>query len=456
MRLFTVVFALLLLVTACTDTGDDDADETADGDPTPTATVATGTETAVPDPTPSPTAVEDEGEETPAPSPEPEATETEEDSADLDATVDEIAENVAELRGLELQEELDFSVMGRDELREMLVEEIDLTQSDIDLAWILRLIPDRDADVEQALIDLQTADIYGFYDPETEETYVISEDEEMSALEETILAHEIVHALQDQHFDLGMLDEFGTEYDEALAFTSVVEGDASLVQERYVQEYFDQEKMNEFQQEAMEAQQNEATQEAMEAVPDYYVQGFVFPYQAGPNFMMQAYDDDFSNLNELLEDPPVATYQIMNPEEYLAGELDDPRDVELPDLDERLDDDWELYESGTLGAFDFSYLLHTNGASEPQETLDGWDGDQFAMYERGDDQVLATVSTAWATEEDAREFEEALGETMGGYNEEDGVWSDEGRYHTVMRDGDIVTLVSSTDPDALLDAAEME
>lgn len=452
MRLLSVLFALLFVTAACADSGDDDTDDVADTDPTPTATVTDEPEEeSDPTPAPSPTAVTED----PTPSSESDAAE-EDEPADLDAAVDEIAENVVELRGLELQEELDFSFMGRDELREMLIEEIDLTQSDIDLTWILRLIPDRDADIEQGLIDLQAADIYGFYDPDTEETYVISEDDEISPLEESILAHEIVHALQDQHYDLGMLDEFGTEYDQALAFTSVVEGDATLAQEFYVQQYFDQEKMAEFQQEAMEAQQNEATQEAMEAIPDYFVQGFVFPYQSGPEFMLEAYEGDFSNLNQHLEDPPVSTYQITNPEAYLAGEIDDPRDVELPDLDERLDDEWELYESGTLGTFDFSYLLHTNGASEPQETIDGWDGDQFAMYERGDDHVLAVVSTAWATEDDAQEFEEALGETMTGYDEEDGVWSAEGRHHTVIRDGDIVTLVSSTDPDALLDAADIE
>ncbi len=458
---FAVLLTLLLVIAACAEATDDDAtDDVAEPEPTPTEEIAE-------EPTPEPTATpvpEDEDDATlddedDAVEPEDDAIDDDEatdDTAALSELVDEITENVVEMRGLELLEDIDLSIMTHDELRDYLEDSIELEQHEIDRDWLLRLIPDPDEDVEQMLIDLQVADVGGFYDPETGETVVVSEDDELSAMEEVILAHEIVHALQDQHFDLGRLESLLPDGDAALSFRSMLEGDAVISQQQYAETYLDEERQMEYQQDAMAAQQDEETMAAIEDIPSYYLETFVFPYSAGPEFMSQVVGDDLNNMDEYIENPPVSTYQVINSQAYIAGELDDPVDVEMPDLGDRLGGTWEMSEEGTFGAFTLFMILYENEATDPVVAFDGWSGDWYEFYISEDDQSLVAVSTVWEDEDQAAAYEDQLLETMADYDEEDGVWMSDDRYHVVIQDGDSLDLMSSTDPDALLDAADMQ
>jgi hypothetical protein len=449
MRRLSILFVLLLVLAACTTTTDDTDTEGDEPTPAPTEEIV---DEEQPEPTPTPTA-EPTQEPTPEPTPTPEP--EDEASIDLDAFVDEVVENVVELRGLEMIEELQFALMSRDELTEMLEEEVEVTQDDIDLYWIFRLLDDRDLDLERLMIDVQAADIYGFYDPETKETYVIAEDEELGPLEEVFLAHEITHALQDQHFDLGRLDEEDdNDYDAMTAFLAMVEGDAVLTQELYAQAYFDSEQQMEYMQAAMAAVEDEAANEAIEALPRYVIESLSFPYGTGAMFMLQVYDGTLNALDEHLENPPVSTQQVMRPDLYLAGEIPDPVEVEIPDMRDRLGDDWELYDEGTFGVFDLTIMLEENGVQNPDETMLLWTGSMFAAYENDED-VVGILSTEWESEEAAAEFEALLIETMADYTEEEGVWMGDGRFHTIIVEGTNVTLKSASDEEALYSVAQL-
>lgn len=442
MRRVSFLLILLLLLAACT-TSDDSSDEVDEPTPEPTAAV----DDTPPEPTPDPTATEE-----PTPEPSPTATAEPDDeniSIDLDAFVDEVVENVVELRGLDMLEELQFDVMSRDELTEMLEDETAVEQADIDLYWIMRLIDDRELDLEQLMVDAQAADIYGFYDPETQETYIIAEDDDLSAMEEVFLAHEITHALQDQHFSLDLLNNEDGDYDRMTAFLAMVEGDAVLTQELYAQAYLDADQQMEYQREAMSAMLNEDANAALDALPPYIIESLSFPYVAGPMFMLQSFDGELDSLNEHLENPPVSTQQVMNPSAYLNGEIADPVDVEFPESLNEPGDDWNLYDEGTIGVFDLTIMFEENGVADPDDVMEAWNGSRFVMYENGED-VILVLTSQWADDTAAADFESLLVETMADYSQEDGVWLGEGRFHTILSEGDTVTLTSSSNEEALL------
>lgn len=443
MRRVSFLLILLLVLAACTTT--DDATDDDDDEPTPVPTEVVDEE--LPEVTPTPT-VEPTPEPSPTPTPEPE----DDISVDLDAFVDQVVENVVELRGLELLEDLQFDIMSREELTQLLEEETEFEQADIDLYWILRLFDDRDIDLTQLMIDVQASDIYGFYDTETKETYIIAEDAELSPMEEVFLAHEITHALQDQHFSLDLLGSEDGDYDAMSAFLAMVEGDAVLTQELYAQEYLDADQLMEYQREAMAAVQNEEANASLDALPRYLIEGLSFPYLAGPMFMLQVYDGDMNSLDEYLMNPPVSTQQVMNPAAYLRGDVDDPVEVETPNMLDRLSDGWDLYDEGTFGVFDLTILLEENGVPDPENVLEWWAGSTFAMYEDGND-VVGILSTQWFDEESAADFEAMLVETMANYSEEDGIWMGDGRFHTIISEGNTVTLKSASEEDALLSVA---
>src|SRR5690606_21489386 len=67
---------------------------------------------------------------------------------------------------------------------------------------LLGLIPDT-LDLRALLLDLYTEQIVGYYDPETKTLYAV-EGVQREALR-PVLAHELVHALQDQHANLDSL-----------------------------------------------------------------------------------------------------------------------------------------------------------------------------------------------------------------------------------------------------------
>ena len=78
-------------------------------------------------------------------------------------------------------------------------------------------------DYEKLLFDLLSEQVAGFYDPYRKTLYIA--DWLPVDMQRPALAHEIQHALQDQHFDLKKLARpLKSEGDRQLAQAAVVEG----------------------------------------------------------------------------------------------------------------------------------------------------------------------------------------------------------------------------------------
>src|SRR5690606_5160004 len=133
---------------------------------------------------------------------------------------------------------------------------------------------------------------------------------------------------------------------------------------------------------------------------------------------------------------------------YINEPRDLPLEVVIPDLVPRLGDGWQETYQGTLGEFDLMILLEENGVADSHSATEGWGGTRFAMYASGDDR-LTVLSTRWDTPEGATEFDEALRETMSGYELDGDIWTDGERYFAIITDNDRVVLTTSTSRDAL-------
>src|SRR6516165_2679865 len=89
-------------------------------------------------------------------------------------------------------------------------------------------------DLIGATTSLRQSGVLAFYDPATRRITVRGE--ELTPAVKVTLAHELTHALQDQHFDLKALQKRATRAHGSLALTALVEGDAVRVQQRYAAE----------------------------------------------------------------------------------------------------------------------------------------------------------------------------------------------------------------------------
>lgn len=448
LRLLPICLLCLLLLSGCSA-----IDQTTEPTTTPVATTEsasgpTATEqTAEPSPAELPTRDEASRETATAPaSPTDEAT-------GLDAQFAQILERVVELNGLQPTAPITPQFISRDELRENLIQmqteeySAEDAQNDATTLWLMRLSDDRDLDLFQLYIDLLSEQVLGYYDPETDELFVVTDGDELSALAEMTLAHEMVHALQDQHVDLMALSSPAIDTDRAMGASAVIEGGAEVVATRYVLEYFSASQMLE-----LTMQANIATTDVLNRAPAYIRETLYFPYIDGVDFATQVYESQGNDgLIALLNDPPQSTEQILHPEKYL-DDRDDPQTVVIQDLEPVLGAAWSAVQGDTIGELDLRIMLQENGAADAVAAAAGWGGGEYMLYTAADDALLV-VSTVWDSEDDADEFVTALGETLQTAAPTSGIMTDDaGRFHAVVADGTSVTLISGTNR-ATVDAA---
>ena len=128
-------------------------------------------------------------------------------TAKLVARADDIAAKVATLRGLAIKRTIAKGVMDDAGLRARILLRMDEDASAAERAadaavgkrW--GLVP-MATDVDKLVVDLLTEQIAGFYDPAEAKLYVSAKPGTDDTWADMLMAHEITHALQDQHFGL--------------------------------------------------------------------------------------------------------------------------------------------------------------------------------------------------------------------------------------------------------------
>jgi len=265
-----------------------------------------------------------------------------------------------------------------------------------------------DVDLYNLLIDVQTEQVAGFYDPDTEEMYVIQSSDETGAMERSVFSHEYTHVLQDQHFDLQELGFTDDEEDEdedserQFAIRSLVEGDASLLQQQYLLQYFAFDDLQE-----MLGQVDATDMSVLDSAPAVIRESLVFPYEAGLAFVSKLYNDGgWSAVNAAYKAPPLSTEQILHPERYPN---DVPQVVTLPPFTDTLGAGWRLVDEDVMG--EFGLRLYLDGhldSSEVERAAEGWGGDRYVVHWREDETAFVLVlRLVWDTPADATEFFDA-------------------------------------------------
>lgn len=275
-------------------------------------------------------------------------------------------------------------------------------------------------DLFESSNDLNDSGTLAYYDDSTGRITVRGT--EMTTDLRVTLAHELTHALQDQHFDLGRLRDFETT-GESAGFRAVVEGDASLVEQRYVATLDDVD-LEEYQ-ETLDEQLDAVP---LDEIPSILSASFGAPYALGtPLVGVVEAEGGWDAVDDVLETPPTTEVELLDPLIHLNGF--EPAEVELPEPDDAV----EVIEESDFGAITLYLMLATRmDATAAFDAADGWAGDAYRT-ERDDGVLCATIATEAVDDEAADTLEAAL-ETWAGDTDA-----------TVDRDGDQVTL-RSCDP----------
>ena len=363
-------------------------------------------------------------------------TESEEGLA-LIERVDQILERVASFRGLSAHHEVKAGLMMRDELEHILLEKLAEEYSDLEIEGeaktLVRLgLLDERVDYKAFVLALLGEQIAGFYDDDTKSLYVM-EGQDPATLD-SVMSHELFHAIQDQQYGIDGLREGGEENTDLMtARTALIEGDAVAVMidfELAPASFTDIPNLVGVMRASLSLVEGEQG-ELFAKAPLVIREGLVFPYVDGLAFIAEVKSQGgWSAVDALYLDPPSSTEQVLHPERYF--ERDDPQRVAF-ELPPELDVARILYEdvTGELGIFLYfkQHVLELGGdLGLAARASEGWDGDLTYTVELQDERVVYLQISVWDSEQDAIEFAEGMEqilemrfpESIAG--EEDGLW----------------------------------
>lgn len=252
-------------------------------------------------------------------------------------------------------------------------------------------------DLREAIDALAGGGTLAYYDPEDGRVRVRGT--ELTVGVRATLVHELTHALQDQAFDLRRVGGDDLDDPEQLALRSVVEGDATRIELRYVDQVLGAEGRAAYEDERRQAVEAGADDTA--AVPGAIVAGFATPYLLGAPFVMLL-DAAGGNaaVDEALRDPSATEEHLFDPTSHLAGDGAAALDLDLAD-DEVLDD-------GFFGPTSWFLVLaeHLDPFVALEAAL-GWAGDGYAALER-DGTLCVRAAFAGDAPEDEAQMADAL------------------------------------------------
>lgn len=237
-------------------------------------------------------------------------------------------------------------------------------------------------------VDSQKETVPAFYDADTDTVTFVRRDN--GSLMETgtadlVLAHEYVHALQDQEHDLNrLMDEYGATTDSLLAFRSVFEGEASMHEDRFFAAVWgmDEQKLD---REVRYTQQEDLYTESLAEYSPLLAIQRSFPYYAGGLFVYRAFTTGgMPQVRKLYAEPPTSTLEIRTGTPAIPVVADPPAPPS----------GYELLTVDTLGSelfFDFVQATFGN-STEVAAFRNEWRGDRAYLYYRPG---TADVAVLW-------------------------------------------------------------
>lgn len=317
------------------------------------------------------------------------------------------------VRGLRFKYPVPIAIQNRAAIeafvKEKLVEEDVVTDKLVYSA--LGLIPP-DMDIKELVTSVMGEQIIGYYDP-TEDRFVIREDvmEKLgsgsaSGESESVIVHELVHALQGQHLDLREQFERDRDTDASLAYQSVVEGDATLAMIAFLANTAKMPLgllLGRLDAMVAMAKATQGTNQELDKAPPIVKVTLVAPYFDGLRFVGTHYrDGSWDSVNRAFEMRPPSMEQVLHVEKY---GIDPPIKVKLPELEVLTQAGYKLVKEDTLGELEMSVFLAAPGSERNESAAAGWGGDRLHVYQSPATPEVGLVVwlTRWDTKKDADE-----------------------------------------------------
>jgi len=336
-------------------------------------------------------------------------------------TADQVMAEMSKLLSLPVLQPLKRSVRSRQEIRDYLVagmkDDKDDAKRHADQRALeaLGLIP-KNYPLDQKLLALLTEQIAGMYDPKGREFFIA--DWTSPADQKMIMAHELTHALQDQHFHIQKWEDAAKPNDDdELARDAILEGSATLAMFDYQLQQIGRKPGDIFDLDPSlllslmfgDLDQSPELADSPQVLRDE----MLFPYGAGATFSVEVLREygGWTGMHKLFERPPASTQQVIHPGLYLKGVM--PTPVTLPSsLEKIVPRGYKKLDENLLGEFGLDEVLKQFLGKERADDLSSsWAGDKYAIFEnKPGGPTILVIRLRLATDEEAARM-------FGGYSE---------------------------------------
>ena len=329
--------------------------------------------------------------------------------AEFTEAADEVLHDMSEITGLALVRPLKKTLRSRAEIRAYVIRQMDEDKNaderyaDARSAEAFGLLP-KGFDLDSFMVELLTEQIAGLYDPKAHEFYIADwiplEDQRM------VMAHELTHALEDQHFQIETWLKAARPNDDAeLAREAFLEGSAMAAMVDYLLRGTGKSvnDMPEFDPSLLTG--DIGSSPSLAKAPPFIKDSLVFPYFAGMTFTAAALKPvGWNSVGKVFTNPPASTQQIMHPALYKSGHMAER--VVLPDIQAKLGKDWKKLDDNLMGEFGWKEVLKQYLGEERAAPLAAaWEGDRYLVYEQQPGKRLLLVARIhFASDEHANRF----------------------------------------------------
>ena len=261
------------------------------------------------------------------------------------------------------------------------------------LAWALGLTP-QGFDVNFFFGGNDSGLVAGFYDPG--QGNVVIERKGRLDSEYIVMAHEFAHAATDQAFGLPHKKIEPIVDDASLGSSSLVEGDASLAELRFLSRFSPPKAVRK----AVDAQlgfKDKFLKDRDGGVPYMLIDTALFPYQWGLAFACSVFrKEGWKAINRAYLHPPTTSAQILFPDRFLRGE--EARPTEPLRKPGPL---WQLRDRGRIGAAHLKAMFEAPGDNEvqalskPLSRAAAWAGGNYKVWTVGSAERDYTVGLSF-------------------------------------------------------------
>ena len=327
---------------------------------------------------------------------------------------------VARLRELDYTRQVPVVLKSPNQARQAIIAQIARDHSDEDLkiggeSGVMTGLYPPGTDLKRQTLELLSNEVIGFYNPDTKQMVIVQRSDTQESLDvkgpgrgmgAMVLAHELTHALQDQHFGIEkMLHRVKDNDDQTLALKCVAEGDATLIGFGYIAGHLESANV-----EFLVNQMNKLSPNSVvhsHDIPRAITVPMLFQYSGGSRFVAEAWRrGGWPAVDRLYRDPPLSSQQIMQPELYFDHPTP-PVHIYLRGYEDLLRG-WTKVDDDTYGELLLKLILESNLPPQAPAfaTLPRWAGDRIITLKQGKELTLLWL-IAFHDQPAARQFAEA-------------------------------------------------